>query len=373
MRVTTIILVVCLVGCTSVPPPRNAAPSAESRSNAVPAIHRPHRPPPRVPAAIVATPQLVGAGMGVLLNVVGSDLIVAFAASDGTHVLDVSTGNVNIFTGTLDDLQNGVALTEIASDTVPDELFLNGSLAAKAIFIHPAVIAGSDVAWVSGGNSVYLSGSPLPSPSGDIVELTASGNFIAWALETGPVDCAVYVNSVFVSSVPGCPYHLKVTAANGIVYVGWADGGAAYVAQSTDSGATWTIDTVFSGGQGVYATDYAVRADGSLVVVWIEYLASEDGSSVWESDAGGLPVRLSGPVVAGLAGAGNPVVASDGSVAWLDDTHANALGSYDIFLNGADLSTVDGATQGPILRLKPDGTRVVAWDDGTSVWVEQIP
>jgi hypothetical protein len=26
-----------------------------------------------------------------------------------------------------------------------------------------------------------------------------------------------------------------------------------------------------------------------------------------------------------------------------------------------------------VLRLKPDGTRVIAWGDATSVWVEEIP
>ena len=108
-------------------------------------------------------------------------------------------------------------------------------------------------------------------------------------------------------------------------------------------------------------------------MVWIEYLASEGGSSVWESDSGGLPIRLSQPVVTGFAGAGNPQVAPDGSVAWLDDAHSSAPGIYNIFLNGADLSSVDEAIQGPVLRLKPDGTRVIAWGDATSVWVEEIP
>jgi hypothetical protein len=46
----------------------------------------------------------------------------------------------------------------------------------------------------------------------------------------------------------------------------------------------------------------------------------------------------------------------------------------DVFLNGVDLSNLDdGIDQGPVLRLLPDGTRVVAWDDGINVWVEQIP
>jgi hypothetical protein len=147
-----------------------------------------------------------------------------------------------------------------------------------------------------------------------------------------------------------------------------------FIAQSKDSGLTWSIESPFAGGEGVFGADYAVRADGSVISAWTQYLVGEAGSSVWKSDAGGLPVRLSPPVKTGFSGAGNPAVALDGSVAYLDDVNGSVSGHFDVFLNGVDLSNLDDAIdEGPVLRLLPDGTRVVAWDDETNVWLEEIP
>jgi len=321
-------------------------------------------------------PQLVGKGMGVFLNVVGTDPIVGFTASDGAHILDTAQATTTIYPGRLEDLQDGVALTAIIDPhaVAKTQLLLNGQLVATETGDTPEVIAGSNVAWIFGG--VFVSNNPstpLSSPSGDFVGLAASGNDIAWVVENA--TCDVYLNSVLVANdTTGCADNLKVTIANGIVYVGWSDGSAVFVAQSKDAGATWTIDTVFSGGKGVFGADYAVRSDGSLIVAWTQYLTGESGSSVWESDAGGLPVRLSPPVMTGFSGAGNPAVAPDGSVAWLDDVHGTVSGHFDVFLNGVDLSNLDEAIdEGPALRLLPDGTRVVAWDDETNVWIEKIP
>lgn len=323
-------------------------------------------------------PQLVGKGLGVFLNVVGTDPIVGFTTNDltQTHILDTAQATTTIYPGRLEDLQDGVALTAIIDPqaAAKTQLLLNGQLVATEIGDTPEVIAGSNVAWIFGG--VFVSNNPstpLPSPSGDFVGLAASGNDIAWGVENVPT-CAVYLNSVLVSNKTGCPDNLKVTVANGIVYVGWSDGEGVFVAQSKDSGMTWTLDSPFSGGEGVFGADYAVRSDGSLIVAWTQYLTGESGSSVWESDAGGLPVRLSPPVMTGFSGAGNPAVAPDGSVAWLDDVHGTVSGHFDVFLNGVDLSNLDEAIdEGPALRLLPDGTRVVAWDDETNVWIEKIP
>jgi hypothetical protein len=323
-------------------------------------------------------PQLVGKGLGVFLNVVGTDPIVGFTTNDltQTHILDTAQATTTIYPGRLEDLQDGVALTAIIDPqaVAKTQLLLNGQLVATEIGDTPEVIAGSNVAWIFGG--VFVSNNPstpLPSPSGDFVGLAASGNDIAWVVENA--TCDVYLNSVLVAKdTTGCADNLKVTIANGIVYVGWSDGSAVFVAQSKDAGATWTIDTVFSGGKGVFGADYAVRSDGSLIVAWTQYLTGESGSSVWESDAGGLPVRLSPPVMTGFSGAGNPAVAPDGSVAWLDDVHGTVSGHFDVFLNGVDLSNLDEAIdEGPALRLLPDGTRVVAWDDETNVWIDKIP
>jgi hypothetical protein len=317
-------------------------------------------------------PQLVGQGSDVLMNVVGTDVIVGFVASDGSHILDVAQGTTTVYPGGLNDLENGVALTEISSDTVPTQFFLNGTLVASEINNEPAVIAAPNIAWLNA--SVYVSNqsAPLFAGPGNYVGLAASGSEIAWVVENN--TCVVYLNSVVVANdTTGCPDSLKVTVANSILYVGWSDGAAVFVAQSTD-GNTWTLNNPFSGGSQVFGADYAVRADGSLLIVWSQFVDGEAGSSVWESDAGGLPLRLSPPVRTGFSGAGNPAVAADGSVAWLDDVNGSVSGHYDVFLNGIDLSNLDEAIdQGPVLRLLPNGTRVVAWGDDTNVWIEQLP
>lgn len=361
------------------PPPPTAPPPTTPPPTPPPPPVPPPTPPPPVPTPPPPpppSPQLVGQGMNVHLNLVGTDVVVAFTAADGltTEVLNVTQGKSAFYQGDLEDLDAGVVLTKVLSDTASNQLLLNGSLVGSTISAQDPVIAGTNVAWLAGGVIVSNQPStPLPSPSGDFVGLAASGNFIAWVVED--VDgCGVYLNSVQIDQdITGCPDNLKVTVANGIVYVGWSDGTAVFVAQSRDT-STWTVNTVFSGGIGVFGADYAVRADGSTIVAWTQYLSGEDGSSVWESDAGGLPVRLSDPVPTGFSGAGNPTVVSDGSVAWLDDEHGSVSGHFDVFLNGVDLSNTDNAIdEGPILRLKPDGTRVVAWDDETNVWIEQIP
>jgi hypothetical protein len=76
--------------------------------------------------------------------------------------------------------------------------------------------------------------------------------------------CHVYVNSVLVADdATGCPDTLKVVVVDGIVYVGWSDGSGVFIAHSTDA-VKWQVDTVFSGGTGVFGADFAVRSDGRV-------------------------------------------------------------------------------------------------------------
>jgi len=324
-------------------------------------------------------PQLVGKGGAVRLNILGTDPIVGFGASDGTHVVDVSRGTTTIYQGGLQDLENGVALTatNYPQNEIPASLFLNGVQVASVCCGNSFVIAGSNVAWLAGG--VVVNTNPqttLPSPPGDFSGLSAAGSYIAWSvasLPNTPKNCSVYVNSIVVSD-NSCFVQTKlIVLADGTVYVGWAYGTSVYAAVSKDAGATWTITTIATGANppnGIPQMDYAVRADGSIIFVWTQSVAGDAGAtSVWESDAGGLPVRLSGVARPGFSGAGEAFVASDGSAVWVDDGVGNASGDYHVFLNGIDLSHGDG----PELRLLPDGTRVVAWDDASSVWLEKIP
>jgi len=182
--------------------------------------------------------------------------------------------------------------------------------------------------------------------------------------------CSVYVDF---DDPAGCPMSLKFITAAGATYLGWCDGAGVTIEQSQDSGQTWTVAYTFTGLQGVFGMDYAIRTDASIIVAWTQYDAGEDGSSVWKSDSGGAATRLSAPVQTGLSGAGNPAVASDGSVAWLDDSHGSVSGHFDVFLNEVDLSNMDDTIdEGPRLQLLNDGTRVVAWDDEVTVWMDEV-
>lgn len=337
----------------------------------------PPPPAPEPPPAPIPTPILIGHGLGAHLNVVGSDPIVGFTSNGETSVLNIGQQTSAFFDGRLIDLEAGVPLTGIVNPDDSLSLNLSGKFVVRDINniesgADSPVISGSNIAWIAGG--IFLSSNPttpLPSPAGDIIAIAASGNYIAWAVENA--TCSVYLNSTIITEdTKGCPDNLKVVQANGNVYVGWSDGTAVFVASSPDT-VHWTVDTIFAGGQGVFGLDFAVRPDDSIIAAWTQYLESESGSSVWKFDSG-LPIRLSSPVKTGFSGAGNPAVAVDGSVAWLDDSHGSAAGNFDVFLNGVDLSNTDVTIdEGPFLQLLPDGTRVVAWDDETSVWIEEVP
>jgi hypothetical protein len=85
-------------------------------------------------------------------------------------------------------------------------------------------------------------------------------------------------------------------------------------------------------------------------------------------------MRLSQPVKEGFAGAGDPAVASDGSVAWLDDAHGSVSGHFDVWLDGVDLSNMDDTIdEGPRLEVLSSGVRSVVWDDEKTVWMDEVP
>ena len=282
------------------------------------------------------------------------------------------------FEGTLQDLEGGVALTQTTDAQGRNTLFLNGTQVAQEIAVEAPVIAGNAAAWVAG--SIFTSSNPsqpaYASPAGaDLLEVAAEGEVIAYVAEGANQACSVYVDGVDILDDPnGCPQQLKFVVSGNVTYLGWCDGAGVTIEQSQDGAQTWTSAYTFTGLQGVFGMDYAIRSDGSIIAAWTQYDAGEDGSSVWESDSGGAATRLSGPVRTGFSGAGNPAVASDGSVAWLDDSHGSAAGHFDVFLDGVDLSNMDDTIdEGPRLQLLSDGTRVVAWDDEVTVWKDEVP
>jgi hypothetical protein len=320
-----------------------------------------------------AIPIVVGHGQGVRLNVVNNSPVVAWTSA-GTTLLNSGVS----FPGTLQDLEGGTALTQTTDAQGRNTLFLNGTQVAQEIATEPPVIAGTDAAWIAGG--VFTSSNPsqpaYASPAGaDLLEIAAGGSYVGYVVESSNQACSVYVDGVDVmDDSNGCPQQLKFVIAGGVAYLGWCDGTGVTIEQTQDGGQTWTVAYTFTGLKGVFGMDYGIRSDGSLSVAWTQYDAGEDGSSVWESDSGGAATRLSAPVQTGFSGAGNPAVASDGSVAWLDDSHGSASGHFDVFLDGVDLSNMDDAIdEGPRLQLLNDGTRVVAWDDDVTVWLDEVP
>lgn len=292
-----------------------------------------------------------------MLNIVDNAPVIAFENSDGTHA-----GSA-VYPGALADFEQGVALSYTFA---PGDVNANATLYRNGVQLviepeqNPAILIdnATQATW----------------PVGNEVLLAASANYVARVAENGP-NCDVAVNGVAVASdALGCADTLKVIEAQGAVYVGWSDGQGVSIYQSQDQGQTWQVAFQFGGKMGVFGGDYAIRSDGGIIVAWTEYIVAEDESSVWESDSGGLPTRLSGVTKSGFSGAGNPVVVSDGSVAYLDDANGSVAGHFDVFLQGTDLSNTDDAIdEGPRLGLLSDGTRVVAWDDESTVWMEEVP
>lgn len=290
-----------------------------------------------------------------MLNIVGNAPVVAFTALDGTHV------GTNVYTGSLADFQQGNALTYTLNDTEgTSQLYLNGTPLVVEIRQTPSTLIdnATQAAW----------------PTGNQVLIASSAGYEAIATESPDgAFCQFDVNGVH-TTVGACPDTMKVVEAAGAVYVGWSDGQGVTVEESKDGGTTWQVSYQNGGMAGVLGADFALRSDGGLLVVWTQYVVAEDGSSVWESDSNGLPIRLSTIVKEGFSGAGNPAVVGDGSVAWLDDSNGSASGHFDVFLDGADLSnTDDSIDEGPRLALLASGDRAVVWDDEVTIWMEEVP
>lgn len=357
-RPAVVALAVFLVGCgggSNVKSGKVIVPAPASTPTPPPADPPPTTPPPTDP-----TPTLVGQGLGVKLNIVADAPLVGWTEAGTAHVGQAT------FSGVLQDLQGGRALTEVAdpNGSSTSTLFLDGTAVASTTDQHTPVLEGANVAWID-GNSVRVNGQQVGTGS-QLLMLAASPNHLAW-VEEPVVDCNVIVDGATVA--PGCPDTLKLVENENDLYVGWSDGESAsvYVLRA----GTW-VQILGVQGIGVLGLDFAIRTDGSLLAAWTQFEAGEDGSAVWTSN-GGSAIRVSGPTVSGFSGAGNPVVTKDGSIAYLDDSHGSAAGHFDIWLDGADLTNEDGSIDQLQMALESNGTRVLAWGDSLSVWTESVP
>lgn len=361
-----------------VPPPA-PTPAPPTPTPPVPPAPTPPAPTPPtpVPPPLAPTPQLVGKGINPQLNIVFDAPIVAFTTPDGTQtqVVDVTTQQTNTYTGFLNDFEVGQALTETRDPqgSTQNALSLNGSFLTFETSGAPAQIQGQSAVWIS-GSSLFTNTqtTPLYTAGDNITEFVISGTEIAYAAETGPA-CDVYVNGVKVSSEgQNCAQDLKLAVVDGNTYVGWDDFQVVYNAQSPD-GQNWTVTKIAAAVDAV-GEDFIVRADGTLKVVWTQFTTGEDGSSVWVSDNNAI-ARLSAPVTAGFSGAGNAAIAEDGSVVWLDDSQGTSAGDFAVVLDGVSLTSDPSVAndEQPAIGVLGDGTRVIAWGDGTSIWVEEVP
>lgn len=379
MRHVALIAAVLAIGCGGGAVTKNVTPTNPT-SNPSPSPTQPPAPPPQPPPAppppipVPPTPQIVGKGINPQLNIVANAPIVAFTVSGSTQTQAVVGQTTTTYPGKLDDLQQGHALTETPypNGSSQNTLYIDGTQSAIDATLVPAQLQGSNIIWTD-GSSLFTSAqsAPLYTAVGQILEFTVSGQQIAYVSEIGPV-CDVFVNGVQVSQETGCAQDIKLRIVGGTTYVGWDDLQAVYNAQSTD-GQTWTT-TQIAVAQNAMGEDFAVLATGNVKIVWTQQIAGEDGSSVWESNNASI-MRLSAPVKPGFSGAGNPAIAQDGSVVWLDDSQGVAAGDFAVVFDGQPL-TFDPSVandEQPVIGLLADGTRVVVWGDSVNVWMEEVP
>lgn len=289
-----------------------------------------------------------------MLSIVDNQPVIAYQSAGSTHV------GAQIYPGALADFEAGVVLTYTFDDTHGStSIFINGQPLTTEIGQQiPIIIDGDNAAW----------------PIGTEVLLAASAHYEATVDEPNDGACHIAVNGIEVAAdTLGCADTLKLIEVGSTVYVGWSDGQGVTIEQSQDQGQTWQVAFTFGGKQGVFGADYAIRTDGTIIAAWTEYVPGESGSAVY-SGGSEATRRLSGVVPTGYSGAGNPSVAADGSITYLDDRNGSAAGHFDVYLDGVDLTNTDDAIdEGPRLGLLSDGTRVVAWDDDVTVWMEEVP
>jgi hypothetical protein len=338
------------------------------------------------PQVAMNTPIFIGSGDLGGLSINGSD---ARIAVDDIEVYLVTDGSSVLLPGHAVSMQGADI---ISFDEADNATYLDGTIQNDVFTDLPPTLYQGAPAWFDqAGNVRTSSSSILFSPDGtqDGINLQANGTLLTWIEETlpGGTTCQVWASVAGgqpqqVTNVANCAAGQEpLDVGNGHLFILWS---GVNVAESRDNGATWTVglptnsqalNGVARGfsAPGTGATSIAY-GNGTAYIVWQQrgdpqtvddvnqgWLSKSTAPGVW-SDA-----ELLYPGTSARAGDYTPVVAGDGS----DALFSLEQGNGGIILDSTLL--VSNAQAGPLIGLLPDGTLIVAWQDASGVWFEEVP
>jgi hypothetical protein len=340
---------------------------------------------PRVP---LNTPVFIGSGILGGLSIDGAD---ARIAVNDIEVYLVTNGTSVALPGHAVSMQGA---DTVSFDDADNATYFDGAIQNEVLTDLPPTLYQGAPAWFDLGGNVQTPAGMIFSGDGtqDGINLQANGSLLTWVEETLPGGTVCQVWASVAGGQPQQITNVSYCAAgqqpldvgNGHLFILWS---GVNVAESIDNGATWTVgfptnsqalEGVAAGGPNFDAPSAGATniayGDGTTYIVWQQRgdpNTTDDVTQCWlsKSTVAGQwsDAELLYPGTFARVGDFTPVVAGDGS----DALFSLEQGDAGIVLNSTLL--VSNATNGPLIGLLPNGTRIVAWEDAAGVWFEEVP
>jgi hypothetical protein len=340
---------------------------------------------PQVP---LNSPIFIGSGVLGGLSINGSD---ARIAVNDIEVYLVTDGTSVTLPGHAVSMQGADTLS---FDDADNATYLDGAIQNGILTDLPPTLYQGAPAWFDTGGNVQTPSGVIFSTDGtqDGINLQANGSLLTWIEEIlpGGTTCQVWASVAGgqpqqVTNVTYCAAGQEpLDVGNGHLFILWS---GVNVAESRDNGATWTIGTPTNtqASQGVAVGIPNVDApssgstniaysNGTTYIVWQQRGDPQTVDDVYQGwlSKSTIPGQWSDaellyPGTSARVGDFTPVVTADGS----DALFSLEQGNGGIILNSTLL--VSDATGGPLIGLLPNGTRIVAWQDASGVWFEEVP
>jgi hypothetical protein len=334
------------------------------------------------------TPILIGSGVLGGLSINGSD---ARIAVNDIEVYLATNGTSVPLPGHAVSMQGADTLS---FDDADNATYLDGAIQNGILTDLPPTLYQGTPAWFDTGGNVQTPSGMIFSTDGtqDGINLQANGSLLTWIEEIlpGGTTCQVWASVAGgqpqqVTNVTYCAAGQEpLDVGNGHLFILWS---GVNVAESRDNGATWTIGTPTNtqAQQGVAVGIPNVDApssgstniaysNGTTYIAWQQRGDPQTVDDVYQGwlSKSTIPGQWSDaellyPGTSARVGDFTPVVAADGS----DALFSLEQGNGGIILNSTLL--VSDATGGPLIGLLPNGTRIVAWQDVSGVWFEEVP
>lgn len=340
------------------------------------------------PVVPLNTAVFIGPGVLGGLSIDGSD---ARIAVNDVEVYLVTNGTSSSLPGHAVSMQGPDTLS---FDDADNATYLDGVIQNEVLTSLPPTLYRGVPVWFDYAGRIQTPSGALFSgnETQDGINLQANGSLLTWVEETlpGGTTCQVWASvgggtAQQITNVTYCAAGQQpLDAGAGHLFILWS---GVNVAESRDNGASWIIGAptnsqavggvaggIANADEPTAGSTNIAYGNGTAYIVWQQRgdpQTVDDVNQGWlsKSTVPGqwIDAELLYPGTSARVGDFTPAVAGDGS----DALFSLEQGNGGIILNSTLL--VSNATTGPLIGLLPDGTRIVAWQDATGVWFEEVP